>query len=155
MRLEDTEALLTFRFHTGSIKSIETNMQEIVDNAFRFHTGSIKSLRDFHRFLRRKNSFDSILVRLKVKALNILEINSDRFRFHTGSIKSRIRRTPKRNHRQATFRFHTGSIKSVKASYPACDNLRRFDSILVRLKVVQRITNAVAALGVSIPYWFD
>ncbi len=78
---------------------------------FRFHTGSIKSLKEAIPPLSDEISFDSILVRLKVAVRGMYEHKFYKFRFHTGSIKrtpslSRLRNLPK-------FRFHTGSIKSV------------------------------------------
>ena len=97
---------------------------------FRFHTGSIKSDQLMMQSELPIQSFDSILVRLKVSEANRLGLVFELFRFHTGSIKRdyetiAFTKYPK-------FRFHTGSIKSRHLSF-----------IPIR------------SVGVSIPYWFD
>ena len=61
--------LFAFRFHTGSIKSVDLLLRMVgLNPVFRFHTGSIKS-------------DDRMLIFLRLQ----------KFRFHTGSIKSRLR----------------------------------------------------------------
>ena len=124
-----------------------------IDIRFRFHTGSIKSvygqkLPPIHQ------SFDSILVRLKVPVTPTTTDAPTMFRFHTGSIKSGVATFG--INRVLTFRFHTGSIKSCTfgdslfvarwvfrfhtGSIKRCSRLYHeqisigFDSILVRLK---------------------
>ena len=77
-------------------------------------------------------SFDSILVRVKVLAFGLLLYLATPFRFHTGSIKSGDAGNGKWTTR-LKFRFHTGSIKSAFARTLFRDT-RSFDSILVRLK---------------------
>ena len=56
-----------------------------------------------------------------------------RFRFHTGSIKRAFLFSSVGS--LLLFRFHTGSIKSPPANPSDTQTDRRFDSILVRLKV--------------------
>ena len=85
-----------FRFHTGSIKSNATQQAKFLAIEFRFHTGSIK--REALRAARTLtfSSFDSILVRLKVRNRALFMIGVSTFRFHTGSIKSKqIQDAPK------------------------------------------------------------
>ena len=118
-----------FQFHTGSIKSLTDYTKRELRLSFQFHTGSIKRpLSIMPRFL--MFSFNSILVRLKVKHNNDEMTPYIEFQFHTGSIKS-LRRIlhPRMIY---MFQFHTGSIKSVVAPY----------QVLVYVHV-------------SIPYWFD
>ena len=57
------------------------------------------------------NSFNSIVVRLKVANANIAEKFHNGFQFHSGSIKSARHGTKRR--RIFWFQFHSGSIKSV------------------------------------------
>ena len=104
-----------FRFHTGSIKRTHTlcdrlsfsfdsilvrlkgfgrpaTVIDAVSVEFRFHTGSIKSRAvDPSPYSRSGNSFDSILVRLKVSSPYCSgSIVHTLFRFHTGSIKRTV-----------------------------------------------------------------
>ena len=95
---------------------------------FRFHTGSIKST-VAQPTAKVQQSFDSILVRLKVKPI-----------------------VP-RNHQMGKFRFHTGSIKSLDLGSSGV-GVGCFDSILVRLKVLED-AEVFPCAAVSIPYWFD
>ena len=75
---------------------------------FRFHTGSIKSHSVLKQFMI-KGCFDSILVRLKdVQSLSTAGA-VPKFRFHTGSIKSKSDNPTEKL--STMFRFHTGSIK--------------------------------------------
>ena len=120
-----------FRFHTGSIKSSDGNLNRITIEKFRFHTGSIKRKEawqeawqeaGFDSILVRLKavskmdslgmypSFDSILVRLKDQDEKTDAICESMFRFHTGSIKSLSTLILQRV--RIAFRFHTGSIKS-------------------------------------------
>ena len=89
---------VAFRFHTGSIKRIQTQTQFTypisfdsilvrlkdslqitlpVHQEFRFHTGSIKSIDSVERLQDDRGCFDSILVRLKVtyQASQLLHID--------------------------------------------------------------------------------
>ena len=132
-----------FRFHTGSIKrqialatATSSSLQE-----FRFHTGSIKR----YRFKTREElddktaSFDSILVRLKVRN----RAQPRHFRTGTQSfdsilvrLKGRMTGIPSTDAETPEFRFHTGSIKrGGRHSQHSIQLFRGFDSILVRLKV--------------------
>ena len=55
-----------FQFHTGSIKSLDGLPVPSSPTSFQFHTGSIKSIQSVSHSISQK-SFNSILVRLKVK----------------------------------------------------------------------------------------
>ena len=105
-------AVTLFRFHTGSIKKINTTKSTLSTRKFRFHTGSIKRMLHLRRCHLSKACFDSILVRLKVETLFETVKAEETFRFHTGSIKRQlageeVSRLPHQ------FRFHTGSIKRL------------------------------------------
>ena len=100
-----------FQFHTGSIKSpcsllahstsqcfnsILVRLKDylklihgcITHYLFQFHTGSIKSEKGNRSSCYGQNSFNSILVRLKVSLLLLSRQPHLVFQFHTGSIKS-------------------------------------------------------------------
>ena len=120
-----------FRFQTGSIKRRKGILVPLSHQRFRFQTGSIKSGTPC--------------------ALRTLLIV---FRFQTGSIKSKASASGSfmgigfdsklvrlKGHRMAfihsynAFRFQTGSIKSLEPHKEHLDEIRCFDSKLVRLKV--------------------
>ena len=80
-------SILRFQFHTGSIKSARAPAIVSPIVTFQFHTGSIKSVS--HAWSRPpQNSFNSILVRLKVQSKGYTILGTTQFQFHTGSIKS-------------------------------------------------------------------
>ena len=96
--------------------------------------------------------FDSILVRLKVS----VSVNGDPVRdcFDSILVRLKVAGTALDRHRPKRFRFHTGSIKRKAKRAPVLTDHRRFDSILVRLKVKTETPEAAIDI-VSIPYWFD
>ena len=53
------------------------------------------------------------------------------------------------------FQFHTGSIKREILKGDEDDPYKSFNSILVRLKVTDKVTLHITSDTVSIPYWFD
>ena len=91
-----------------------------------------------------KQSFNSIVVRLKVGQVALRDIHGAQFQFHSGSIKSFF--VQARFKRLSWFQFHSGSIKSaqleVGASRRAC-----FNSIVVRLKAPCRWIMSSRNLG--------
>ena len=107
---------------------------------FRFHTGSIKSV-NLSGVLDDNTCFDSILVRLKVTSSSEYRCSSATFRFHTGSIKRNPNQQGGNPGQQ--FRFHTGSIKRTQDMLKPVVELVSFDSILVRLKVADGSTTSV------------
>ena len=144
---------MLFRFHTGSIKRIPTNLRILrPSRQFRFHTGSIKRKplpnlkplpnrfdsilvrlkvpRRYHRrLLDRGSGFDSILVRLKASLPSAIFAGQ----FSFDSILVRLKeRAVSVIFSKIMFRFHTGSIKSLNVGV-VC----------------------VYVCVVSIPYWFD
>ena len=78
---------------------------------FRFQTGSIKSRGSRRNYVRIGRSFDSKLVRLKVRFDPDL-VPFQRFRFQTGSIKSPDGSIPRR-HRQKCFDSKLVRLKGV------------------------------------------
>jgi hypothetical protein len=77
-----------FQFHTGSIKRIISRSPRMYQHRFQFHTGSIKSPTPPLAVGKVKLSFNSILVRLKVRTDISWWYKTTQFQFHTGSIKS-------------------------------------------------------------------
>ena len=142
----------TFRFHTGSIKSLQILVQKVLMSKFRFHTGSIKSIRDrstprHHPEFR----FHTGSIKSAMKAVNSW-VKSE-FRFHTGSIKRRQRDS---GSRELGIRFDSILVRLKVFPYgKSSQSIIGFDSILVRLKVIWSLNGMVRDGRVSIPYWFD
>ena len=124
--------MIKFQFHTGSIKSQYQ------------HSDQSDSRQSFNSILVRLKAhnayayvfyggFNSILVRLKVVFVKYSPWIASAFQFHTGSIKSHL------NYSQVSafseFQFHTGSIKSHRKHQQHLQQPVGFNSILVRLKV--------------------
>ena len=67
------------------------------------------------------------------------------FQFQTGSIKSPV--IPPANEIEIGFQFQTGSIKSQPLQVSACFQRRRFNSKLVRLKVIDFVSGRIRMQG--------
>ena len=141
-----------FLFHTGSIKRHDCAKHLPSVGQFLFHTGSIKSVWCKPAFTL-TTRFYSILVRLKVKAIEVLERAEGAFLFHTGSIKSSSMKPLMKN--GVSFYSILVRLKGCLFLVPNPLARKRFYSILVRLKAIGWVHKTRTAIAVSIPYWFD
>ena len=123
--------LTTFRFQTGSIKSLMRDNDVDFFSQFRFQTGSIKRSDTREQENRYGCCFDSKLVRLKDNDDTRRYCWRILFRFQTGSIKSATREgsVPV----DAGFDSKLVRLKETK-DLKRCVSVRGFDSKLVRLK---------------------
>ncbi len=143
--------IISFRFHTGSIKRKHVKNCIYLTNSFDSILVRLKAYDKDNYYKMTLTGFDSILVRLKVGSVGIERLNA-MFRFHTGSIKSPL--NLRRSYARTVFRFHTGSIKRMLID-TTIQNAELFRFHTGSIKRPYLLTIRVMCINVSIPYWFD
>ena len=112
------------------LKGTAASVSELLNVTFQFHIGTIKRDTNLVLYNIYFYNFNSILVRLKVQAVQKLYGSALKFQFHIGTIKSYS--VIDYGESVSTFQFHIGTIKS------------------------RELSNIVTLTGsISIPYWYD